>query len=106
MREIGKFCKIYCHQNHKKWPELLPKIEEWINGSVSDSTGYAPVELMFDEPRPDVFKKFLVKEADQLPPCESLQDKVLKAYLRMKERAARRNLKRKSGKNKMEPSDW
>jgi len=28
MREISKFCKIYCSQNHRKWAELLPKIEE------------------------------------------------------------------------------
>jgi hypothetical protein len=25
MREISKFCKIYCSQNHRKWAELLPK---------------------------------------------------------------------------------
>lgn len=31
MREIGNFCRIYCHQAHKKWPELLPKMEEWLN---------------------------------------------------------------------------
>lgn len=28
MREIGNFCRIYCYQAHKKWPELLPKMEE------------------------------------------------------------------------------
>jgi hypothetical protein len=40
MREIGKFCRIYSHQAHKKWPMLLSKIEEWLNGTTSDSTGY------------------------------------------------------------------
>ena len=39
MREIGKFCRIYCNEAHKKWPELLPHIEGWINGALSDSTG-------------------------------------------------------------------
>jgi hypothetical protein len=28
MKEIGKLCKTDCHQPHKKWPELLPKITE------------------------------------------------------------------------------
>jgi hypothetical protein len=103
MREIGKFCRIYCHQAHKKWPELLPKIEEWLNGTASDSTGYSPVELMYDEPRPDLFKKFLVKEADQRAPLESLQDKVLKAYINMKTKALKRNERHRTGTTRWEP---
>jgi hypothetical protein len=98
MREIGKFCRIYCHQNHKRWPELLSKIEKWLNDSVSDSTGYSPIELMHDKPKPDFLKKFLTKEADELPPLESFQEKAMKAYLRMTEKAAQRNRKRKMGK--------
>ena len=31
MRELSKFCRIYCTENHKKWAELLPYIENWIN---------------------------------------------------------------------------
>jgi transposase InsO family protein len=27
MREIAKFCKICCHENHRKWAELVPYIE-------------------------------------------------------------------------------
>jgi transposase InsO family protein len=27
MRELSKFFRIYCHDNHKKWAELLPHIE-------------------------------------------------------------------------------
>jgi len=34
MRELSKFCRIYCNENHKKWAELLPYIESWINNSV------------------------------------------------------------------------
>ena len=47
MREISKFCKIYCSQNYRKWAGLLPKIEEWLNTTVADSTGFTPVELLF-----------------------------------------------------------
>jgi hypothetical protein len=79
MKEIGMFCLIYCHQQHKKWPELLPRIEAWLNGTLSDSTGYSPVELMYDAPRPDFFTKFLSKSAGEVPPTESLLDKVLEA---------------------------
>jgi transposase InsO family protein len=27
LRELSKFCRIYCNGNHKKWAELLPFIE-------------------------------------------------------------------------------
>jgi hypothetical protein len=66
MRDLSKFFKINCAKNHKKWPELLPQIEEWINQSVSDATGYAPIELIFGEPKPGIFKKIITKQADQL----------------------------------------
>src|SRR5215510_13198057 len=97
MREIGKFCGIYCSETHKKWPELLPHIEGWINGTLSDSTGYSPVELMFNNSKPDLFEKFLKKGPEQKPATESLQEKVLKAYVKMKEKATKRNERRSSG---------
>jgi hypothetical protein len=78
MKEIGKFCRMYCHLQHKKWPELVTKIEEWLNGTMSDSTGYSPVELMYGMPRPDLFSKFLSKSVDEVPPTESLQDSIHK----------------------------
>jgi transposase InsO family protein len=35
MRELGKYFRIYCHETHKKWPELVPYIEDELNSSVS-----------------------------------------------------------------------
>jgi len=101
MNEKGKFCRIYCDQNHKKWPDLLDKIEKWLNETISDSTGYSAVELMYNKPWPDLFSKFLNKEKDQQPPCETLQEKAFKAYLSMKEKAARRTKKHKLAKTKL-----
>jgi hypothetical protein len=72
-------------------PELLLHIKGWINRTLSDSTGYCPVELMFNDPRPDLFEEFLKKGPGQKPPIESLQEKVLKVCVRMKEKAAKRN---------------
>jgi hypothetical protein len=103
MREIGKFFKIYCSTNHRKWPELLPKIEEWLNNTVADSTGYCPVELMFDESKPDIFKKFLDREAELSPPAEGLAEKVMRAYLRMRLKADKRKERRKRGKHEWAP---
>jgi hypothetical protein len=52
---------------------------------------------MFDDPKPDLFEKFLKRELEQRPPTESLQEKVLKAYVRMKKKAAKRNERKGSG---------
>jgi len=50
MREIGKFCCIYCYEAHKTWQALLSHIQDWFNGRLSVSTGYSPSELIFDSP--------------------------------------------------------
>jgi hypothetical protein len=95
MKETGKVCRIYRNEAHKKWPELLSHTEGWLNG-MSDSMGYSPVELILDSPRPDLFEKFLKKGSEQKPSVESLQERILKAYARMKERAVKWNKRRKN----------
>jgi transposase InsO family protein len=81
MREIGKYCKIYCYATQKKWPELILKIESWLNTTISGSTGYTPVELIFDDNCPDLFSKILNKTMELQPSNETLQDKMTLAYL-------------------------
>jgi hypothetical protein len=103
MTEIGKFCRIYCNEAHKRWPELISHIEGWLNGTSSDSIGYSPVELIFDSPRPDVFEEFLKKGSEQKPPAEDLKEKVLKACVRMKEKTAKRNKRGKNVSSKWKP---
>jgi transposase InsO family protein len=103
MRELGKYFRIYCHTTHKKWPELVPYIEGWLNSSVSESTGYAPIELLDGKPRPDIFSKILKKAAGQLPVEDTLAEKLLKAYARMKLKAEKRNRNRKTGRTKWRP---
>ena len=34
MREIGKFCRIYCQEATRSWPELLSYTEGWRNGML------------------------------------------------------------------------
>jgi hypothetical protein len=49
MRELGKYFRIYCNKIHKKWPELVPHNEKWINSTVCGTTGYTPIELLNGE---------------------------------------------------------
>jgi transposase InsO family protein len=103
MRKLRKYFKIYCHKTHKKWPELVPYIQNWLNSSVSESTGYVPMELLSGDYRPDIFRELLKKEADQIPKEDVLADKLLKAYARMKLKADKRNKKRKTGRTRWKP---
>jgi hypothetical protein len=102
MREIGKIFKIYCSQNHRKWPELIPYIENWINQSVVSSTGYPPIELMEGKSRLDLFAS-MRKDPGQLLQEESTEDKSLRAYERMKLKADRRNRQKKRGRHQWDP---
>jgi transposase InsO family protein len=31
MRELGRYFKIYCRKTNKKWPELVPYMQNWLN---------------------------------------------------------------------------
>jgi hypothetical protein len=73
-------------RNAKEWPELIPKIESWLNTTIPGSTGFTPVELMFNDNHHDLFSKILNKTKEQKPSDEDLQDKISLAYLTMKKK--------------------
>jgi hypothetical protein len=50
---------------------------------------------------PDMFERFLKKETEQKPPVWSLQEMVLKTYVKMKGKADKRNRNKKNG-----PLQW
>jgi transposase InsO family protein len=61
MREISKLCRIYCQLNHRKWAELIPHTEHWLNNTVASATLYTSVELLFGAERDNLFQKCLPK---------------------------------------------
>ena len=103
MRETGKYCKIYCHTTQKKWPELISTIESWLNTTISGSTGFTSVELMFNDTRPDIFSKILNNTTGQRPNNEELQDKITPAYLILKKKPPKRKRWRQVGSTRWEP---
>ena len=60
------------------------------------------MELIFNAKRPDIFAKILPELGD-LPENEDLAAKVLKAYTRMKEKASKRDSRRKLGNSRWVP---
>jgi hypothetical protein len=81
----------------KKWPELIPKIESWLNTTISGSTGFTSVELMFNNNSPDTFSKILNKRKEHQPNNEEMPDKITPGYLAMKKKAAKRERRRQLG---------
>jgi hypothetical protein len=102
MRELSKFCRIYCNENHRKWAELLPHIGNWMNKSVCSSTGYTPSELMYGTERPNVFRKMVPKESWPEQEDEGIEENIRRAYVKMKKRAMAREKRRKVGKRGVE----
>jgi hypothetical protein len=102
MREIGKFYRTYCNENHKTWAELLPHIESWINHTVASSRGYTPGEIMYGSERCNVISK-LVPNLQNLDQEEGIEEKLEKAYCKMRNRAEIWERRRKLGNAKWEP---
>jgi hypothetical protein len=103
MRELSKFCRIYCHENHKQWGQLLQHIERWVNNTVASSTGYTPCELMYGTERPNIFSKLTPKVEGPDQETEAIEQKLENAYARMRKRALAREKRRKRGKANWEP---
>jgi transposase InsO family protein len=103
MREIAKFCRIYCHLNHRKWAELIPHIERWINQTIASATNYTPVELLFEAERPNLFQQYLPKLPAEMTGEDEIQVKIEKAYQRMKQRIYNRRNQRRSRGMKWKP---
>jgi len=97
------FVKLYCSQNHRKRAELLPKIEEWLNTTVADSTGFIPVELLFQAKKSDLFEKILMKSPENRPEPETIGDKVMKAFARMRKKTKDRTERGKTGNKTWRP---
>jgi hypothetical protein len=84
MRELGKYFRIYCNETHKKWAELIPYVEKWMNSSLSSATGYTPIELMGENNKLKQFDTFRLPSQIPSKQKEDLPTKLLKVYSRMK----------------------
>jgi hypothetical protein len=103
MREISKFSRVYCHETHKKWAELVPHMEFWMNNTLAGPTGYTPSEIMFGSKKPSLFKNILPSITEDGSTSDELRVKIAKAYERMKKRIEGRKKRRKEGNAHWEP---
>jgi hypothetical protein len=103
MREIGKACRIYCADNHRKWPELIPHLESWINETVSEATGFTPRELMYGGVAPRLFSELLPTSPEEDTEPLTSEQKAAQVFARLKKRAEKRERREKRGLRKWDP---
>jgi hypothetical protein len=82
----------------KKWAELLPHTEKWINKTVSSWTGYIPTELVHGVKDPNVFDKAMPKVQVLGQEEEDIAAKLEGAYAKFRRKAAVRERRQKEGK--------
>lgn len=44
-KELGKYFRIYCHDNHRRWAEYIPFFQNAINNNYNETTGFPPIML-------------------------------------------------------------
>lgn len=44
-KELGKYLRIYCHNQHNMWAEYIPFFEQALNENYNETTSYTPTEL-------------------------------------------------------------
>ena len=60
-KELGKYLRIYCHNQHNKWAEYLPFLEKAINENYSEAT----IEIEDDRQPNRFWKRYVQKPANQ-----------------------------------------
>uniref|UniRef100_A0A1B6CX63 Integrase catalytic domain-containing protein n=1 Tax=Clastoptera arizonana TaxID=38151 RepID=A0A1B6CX63_9HEMI len=58
-QEVGKICRLLCHQNHTKWPLYLPFIEDCLNHSAHCTTEKIPHEIIYKTRKPNFLSKYI-----------------------------------------------
>ena len=86
MRQLLIFCHIFCHDHHIKWAELLPRIEDWINKTFASGTRYTSLGLIYEDKRPNAFRKIMPK-VQVLEQEEEVEANLEAAYGKTKQNA-------------------
>ena len=71
IRELGRIFRSYCADSHTKWARLMPFVQDCINITVHQSTGFTPDFFHFGTtPKEKIVKLFPLLEKD--PPGRNL----------------------------------
>lgn len=87
-KELGRIFRTYCHNSHKSWNTILPKIELLYNNSFHNSTGFTPNEILYGKGNALSFDKYLNVKDHCNKNIENIKDMV---KLNLKESSRKRN---------------
>lgn len=87
MRELGRMFRTYCYRKHTSWPNYVNLIENWLNCTQHDSTGFTAYELLKGEKPLRLIEK-LVKFPERKDML--LETKIMLAHDRTMTKAQRR----------------
>ncbi|XP_011697582.1 PREDICTED: uncharacterized protein LOC105455741 [Wasmannia auropunctata] len=65
MRELGRFFRTFCAEQHTKWAKYVKEIENILNLTTHSSTGYIPYEIHYGES-----PQYKIKQLVDFPPDE------------------------------------
>ena len=59
MREIGRILRTYCSERHTRWATQIESVQDCMNYTTHQSTGFTPFYLHFQKhPKEQIFKLF------------------------------------------------
>lgn len=58
-RELNRFIRTYCHNNHSAWANYIKYFEEIVNNLPHTATNHTPEELMFRRPEKNEWTEIL-----------------------------------------------
>jgi len=56
-KEIGKICRMMCHEKHTRWTDIVQLVEDCLNLSKHGTTEEIPFEMMFGERVKDMLER-------------------------------------------------
>jgi hypothetical protein len=74
-----------------------------MNDSVCSSTGYTPSELLYGTEQPNVFRKTVPRELWRDHEEEEIEEKIRRAYVKMKKTALASGKRGKRGNSEWKP---
>lgn len=77
MRELGRFFRTFCAEQHTNWASYVKQIENILNITTHSSTGYTPYEVQFE-----ISPQFKIKQLVRFP-SQGKDD--IKLHIKVKE---------------------
>ena len=68
MRELSRFFRCYCSDQHSAWARHIKQINDWLNFATHTVTGYTPYELHYGKKPHDQIRAQIVFPPEEIEP--------------------------------------